>query len=150
MKDLKKTTKKQLGELMVERGVITHEQINIALEYQKEHKGRLLGEILVELNFATEKDIAQALTCQYGFPYLPLLNYEIDKEVLEAVPENICRDFCLVPIDKIGSSLTVAMSNPLNVYATEQVESLTGCNIQVFVSTSTDIKQSIEKYYTAA
>ncbi len=150
MKDLKKTTKKQLGELMVERGVITHEQINAALEYQKEHNKLLLGEILVELNFATEKDIAQALTCQYGFPYLPLLNYEIDKEVLDAVPENMCRDFCLVPIDKIGNNLTVAMSNPLNVYAAEQIENFTGCNIQVFVSTSTDIKQSIEKYFTMA
>ena len=148
MRDLKKTSKKQLGELMVERGVITHEQIDKALEYQKENRGRLLGEILVELNFATEKDIAEALTCQYGFPYLPLLNYDIDKEVLSAIPEDMCRDFCLVPIDKIGNSLTVAMSNPLNVYAAEQIESHTGCNIQIFVSTSADIKQSIEKYFT--
>ncbi len=149
MKDLKKISKKQLGELMVERGVITHEQINKALEYQKEHKDKklLLGEILVELNFATEKDIAEALTCQYGFPYLPLLNYDIDTEVLNTIPENMCREFCLVPIDKIGNSLTIAMSNPLNVYAMEQVEKHTGCNIQIFVSTSADIKQSIEKYF---
>lgn len=90
MKQFKKTTRKQLGELLVERGVISHEQLNIAIGTQKE-KGGLLGEVLVELNFATETDIAQALTCQYGFPYLPLANYEIDDEVLRSVPEDICR-----------------------------------------------------------
>jgi len=146
MKQFKKTTNKQLGELLIERGVINHEQVNITLEYQKKNKG-LFGEILVELNFATEKDIAQALTAQYGFPYLPLINYEIDDEVISSVPENVCLQFCLIPIDKIGKSLTLAMSNPLNVKAMEDIEVLTGCNIQTFVSTASEIKQSIEKYY---
>lgn len=146
MKHFKKTTNKQLGELLIERGVITHEQLNSAIEHQKkEHK--LLGELLVDLNFATEKDIAQALTCQYGFPYLPLINYEIDPEVIETVSKETCYQYCLIPIDKIGKSLTLAMSNPMNVQAAEDVESLTGCTVQAFVSTSTEIKQSIEKYY---
>lgn len=146
MKDLKRMTKKHLGELLVERGVIDREQIAMAVAYQNE-KGGLFGEILVELKFATEEDIAQALTCQYGFPYLPLANYEIDQEVLNAVPEHVCRQFCLIPIDKIGKSLTLAMSNPLNVNAIEDVELITGCAVQAFVSTSSDIKESIEKYY---
>ena len=149
MKQFKRTTHKQLGELLVERGVINHEQISVALEYQKKH-GSLLGEIFVELKFATEKDIAQALTCQYGFPYLPLTNYEIDPEVINSVPENVCRQFCLLPIDKIGKSLTLAMSNPLNVQAAEDVELITGCTVQAFVSTSTEIKQSIDKYYKSS
>ena len=149
MKHFKKATNKHLGELLVERGVINHEQLNISIEHQKKNSGHLLGEVLVELKFATEKDIAQALTCQYGFPYLPLSSYEIDAEVIRSVPENVCRQFCLVPIDKIGKSLTVAMSNPLNVQAMEDVELITGCNVQVFVSTATDIKQSIDKYYKA-
>ena len=149
MKHFKKATNKHLGELLVERGVINHEQLNISIEHQKKTQGHLLGEVLVELKFATEKDIAQALTCQYGFPYLPLSSYEIDAEVIRSVPENVCRQFCLVPIDKIGKSLTVAMSNPLNVQAMEDVELITGCNVQVFVSTATDIKQSIDKYYKA-
>ena len=148
MKHFKRTSHKQLGELLVERGVINHEQLQIALDYQKEH-GRLFGEVLVELKFATEKDIAQALTCQYGFPYLPLSNYEIDAEVINSVPEKVCRQFCLVPIDKIGKSLTLAMSNPLNVQAAEDVELITGCTVQAFVSTSTEIKQALEKYYKA-
>lgn len=146
MRQYKKTTHKQLGELLIERGVINHDQLKKAIEYQKDHKG-LVGEILVELNFATEKDIAQALTCQYGFPYLPLSNYEIDEEVVRSVAEDVCRKFCLIPIDKIGKSLTVAMSNPLNTQAAEDVELLTSLSVQIFVSTATEINQSIDKYY---
>lgn len=148
MKQYKKTTNKHLGELLVERGAINHEQLEIAIKDQKE-KGGLLGEVLVRLKFATEKDIAQALTAQYGFPYLPLLNYEIDEEVISSVPENICRKFNLVPIDKIGKSLTLAMSNPLDVQAAEDVELITGCAVQTFVSTTTDINQAIDKYYSS-
>jgi len=147
MKHFKKATNKHLGELLVERGIINHDQLNICIEHQKAHPGRLFGETLVDLKFATEKDIAQALTCQYGFPYLPLSSYEIDDEVVRSVPEKICNQFCLVPIDKIGKSLTVAMSNPLNLRALEDIELITGCSVQVFVSTTSDIKQSIEKYY---
>lgn len=146
MRHFKKTTAKQLGELLIERGVINHDQMNLAREYQ-DKQGGLLGEILVQLKFATEKDIAQALTCQYGFPYLPLANYEIDSEVIHAVPEGLCRKFCLIPIDKIGKSLTLAMANPLNFQAMEDVELITGCTVQTFVSTATEIKQAIDKYY---
>lgn len=146
MKQYKKTTKKRLGELLIERGVINNDQLNTALKHQKD-TGLLLGESLVELKFATEKDIAQAITGQYGFPFLPLINYEIDQEVIDSVPEDLCRQFCLIPIDKIGKSLTLSMSNPLNTKAIEDVELITGCTVQIFVSISTDINQSIDKYY---
>ena len=135
-----------MGELLVERGVIDQRQLEKALAFQKE-KGGLIGEILVELGFAKEEDIAQALTAQYGFPYLPLGNYEINAEVINIVPGRVARQYALIPIDKIGSNLTLAMSNPLNVQAVEDVELLSGCNIQTFVSTSSDIKKAIEKYY---
>ena len=146
MAHFKKITNKHLGELLIERGIINKEQVDMALAYQKE-KGRLIGEVLVELNFATEEEIAQALTCQYGFPYLPLASYEIDEEVISAVPENVCKQFCLVPIDKIGKSLTLAMANPLNVQAIEDVELISGCSVQAFVSTASDIKKTVDKYY---
>ena len=148
MSHYKKITNKQLGELLVERGVINREQLSMALNYQQE-KGGLIGEVLVELTFATEEEIAQALTCQYGFPYLPLASYEIDDTVIKSVSENVCRQFCLIPIDKIGKSLTLAMSNPLNVQAIEDVELITGCTVQTFVSTSSDIRNCITKYYKA-
>ena len=146
MRNFRKATNKHLGELLVERGIITQDQLRVSVEHQKKSKG-LLGEVLVELKFATETDIAQALTCQYGFPYLPLSNYEIDPEVINSVPENVCQQFCLIPIDKIGKSLTLAMANPLNLQAVEDVELITGCTVQTFVSTTTDIRVAIEKYY---
>ncbi|MDP8211836.1 MAG: hypothetical protein P9X22_00915 [Candidatus Zapsychrus exili] len=147
MERFKRTSNKQLGELLIERGVITREQLKVAIDKQKQQKGGLIGEILVNLNFATEKDIAQVLTCQYGFPYLPLSNYDIDQEVISSVPENVCQKHCLIPIDKIGKSLTLAMANPLNVQASEDVELVTGCIVQIFVSTATEVQQAIDKYY---
>lgn len=148
MKHFKRASNKPLGELLIERGVITHDQLNVGISKQKEIGG-LLGEVLVEMGYATERDIAQALTSQYGFPYLPLANYEIDEDVIKTVPENVCRQFGLIPIDKIGKSLTLAMSNPLNYQAAEDVELITGCTVQTFVSTATEVKQSIDKYYKA-
>jgi type IV pilus assembly protein PilB len=147
MKHFRKTTNKHLGELLVERGILTRQQVQEAVDHQKTNGG-LFGEVLVKLGYATEENIAQALTTQYGFPYLPLANYEIDVEVIKTVPENVCRQFCLIPIDKIGKSLTLAMSNPLNVQAAEDVELITGCTVQAFVATATDIKSSINKYYS--
>jgi type IV pilus assembly protein PilB len=142
----KKIINKQLGELLLERGLIDSYQLDKALTVQKE-KGGLIGEVLVELGFVKEEQIAQALTVQYGFPYLPLANYEIDSSIISIIPARVARQFMLIPIDKIGSNLTIAMSNPLNVQAIEDVEMLTNCSIQTFVSTSSDIKKAIEKYY---
>ncbi len=147
MSSYKKVINKHLGELLIERGVINRDQLQMAIEHQKQNGG-LIGEVLVSLKFASEEDIAQALTCQYGFPYLPLANYEIEPEVIKSVPENICRQFCLIPIDKIGKSLTLAMANPLNIQAIEDVEMMTGCTIQTFVGTAADIRNAIGKYYS--
>jgi type IV pilus assembly protein PilB len=143
---MRKIVNKQLGELLLERSVISKAQLNEALIAQQD-KGGLIGEILVDLGFVKEEDIAQALTAQYGFPYLPLANYEISPEVARIIPERVARQFLIIPIDKIGNNLTLAMSNPLNVQAIEDVELICGCNVQTFVSTSSDIKAAIEKYY---
>lgn len=143
---IRKIVNKQLGELLIERSVINQFQLDKGLSLQKE-KGGLIGEILVELGFVKEEDIAQALTAQYGFPYLPLSNYEINYDIINVIPARVCRQYMLVPIDKIGTNLTLAMSNPLNMQAIEDVELLSGCNVQTFVSTSTDIKKAIDKYY---
>jgi len=143
---LRKILNKQLGELLVERGIINDQQLEKALNVQKE-KGGLIGEVLVDLGFVKEEDIAQSLTAQYGFPYLPLSNYDVNPEIINIVPGRVARQYLLVPIDKIGNNLTLAMSNPLNVQAIEDIELLSGCSVQTFVSTSSDIKKAIEKYY---
>ncbi|MFH0877197.1 MAG: hypothetical protein V1863_03125 [Candidatus Omnitrophota bacterium] len=139
-------TTKQLGELLIERKVISQEQLQKALEFQKVNGG-LVGEILVQLGFSKEEDIAQVLTAQYGFPYLPLGNYDIDLEVAKIVPEHVARQYCLIPIDKIGNNLTVAMSNPLNSSAIEDIEMISKCVVQAFVSTTTDIRKAMERCY---
>jgi type IV pilus assembly protein PilB len=147
MSSFKRVTTRQLGELLIERKVISPEQLQKALDYQKVNGG-LIGEILVQLGFSKEEDIAQVLTAQYGFPYLPLSNYDIDNEVAKVVPEQVARQYCLIPIDKIGNNLTVAMSNPLNTQAIEDVELISKCVVQAFVSTTTDIRKAIEKCYS--
>jgi len=143
---IRRIINKQLGDLLIERNILNQRQLDKALAVQKE-KGGLVGEILVELGFAKEEDIAQALTAQFGFPYLPLSSYDIGLEVIDIVPARVARQYLLVPIDKIGNNLSLAMSNPLNVQAIEDIELLSGCSIQTFVSTSSDIKKAIEKYY---
>jgi len=143
---LKKATEKLLGELLIERKVITKENLDKALEAQKE-RGGLIGEVIVELGMAKEEDVAHAITAQYGFPFLPLANYEIEAEVLKIIPENVCKQYCLMPVDKIGNNLTLAMSNPLNKEAVEDIEEITKCNVQIFVATTTDIRNAIATYY---
>jgi len=146
MLPLKKNITKRLGELLIERKIISKDNLDKALVIQKE-KGGLIGEILVDLGFAKEEDIAQALTAQYGFPFLPLANYEIEPEVIKSIPENVCSQYCIMPVDRIGDSLTLAMSNPLNNSAIEDVEEVTKCSVQIFVSTTSDIRKAIAKYY---
>lgn len=116
------------------------------MKIQKE-KGGLLGQILAGLGHVTEEQIAQAITVQYGFPYLPLSNYDTDENAIKLVPENVARQYCLIPIDKIGNTITIAMADPLNTQAIEDIELLTNSSVQIFVSTATDIKQTIDKSY---
>lgn len=142
----KRINTKQLGELLLEKGIIDKNQLEYALEVQKE-KGGLIGQVLVDLGYTSEEAIAQAITAQYGFPYLPLENYEIDPDIIKIIPKNVALQYCLIPVDKIDNNLTIAMSNPLNSQAIEDIEVLSGLYVQVFVSTASDIKRAIEKYY---
>ncbi len=143
---MKKLVPKQLGELLIESKVITPENLEEALRVQKE-RGGLIGQVLVALGFTNEESIAQALTAQYGFPYLPLAGYEIDSDVSKIVPEHVARQYGLIAVDKVGSILTVAMSNPLNREAVEDIEMLTHFKVQVFVTTATDVNDAIKRSY---
>jgi hypothetical protein len=143
---LNRSNLKQLGELLVERGLISAKQLEQALETQKD-KGGLIGQVLVDLGYVTEEAIAQAITAQYGFPYLPLENYEIDLDVVKIIPKNVAKQYCLIPVDKIGHNLTLAMSNPLNTQAVEDIALLSGLYVQLVISTASDIRKAIEKYY---
>ena len=146
MTPIRRMVTKQLGELLLERGIINRKQLDKALQFQRE-KGGLLGQILVSFGYASEEEIAQAITVQYGFPYLPLRGYEIDAESVKLIPRQVAKQYGLIAIDKIGNTLTVAMSNPLNIQAIEDVEFLTKCKVQSFVSTLSDVNEAIENYY---
>ncbi|MDD5450031.1 MAG: hypothetical protein PHO42_05475 [Candidatus Omnitrophica bacterium] len=146
MAALKRLVSKQLGELLRERKIITEEQLKEALDVQGQ-KGDLIGEILVSLGYAKEEEIAQALTVQYGFPYIPLDNYEIDAEILRLIPEQVMKKYGVIPLDKIGTTITVAMVNPLNNEALDELEALTKCDIQPFVTTATGFKSALARYH---
>ena len=137
---------KRLGEILVERKVITAEQLAEALKVQ-ERKGGLLGQILVDLGHASGEAVAQALTAQWGFPFLSLKRYSIEAELLHLIPENVARQYCFVPLDRIGDTLTVAMADPLNARAIEDIEMLSRCTVQVFVATLSDVMDAIQRNY---
>lgn len=145
---MRKIIQKQLGELLIDGKLITPAQLEEALKAQKE-RGGLLGQILVSLGHTTEEAIAQALTAQYGFPYLPLAGYEIDREVAKLIPENVASQYGLIAVDRVGSVLTLAMSNPLNHQAVEDIEMITHMEVQIFVSTATDVNEAIKRCYKA-
>lgn len=145
---MKKIIQKQLGELLIDSKLITPENLTEALSVQKE-KGGLIGQVLVALGFVSEEAIAQALTAQYGFPYLPLSGYEIDADVAKVIPEHVSKQYGLIAVDRVGSILTVAMSNPLNSQAIEDVEMITHFKVQVFVTTATDLNDAIKRCYRA-
>jgi len=144
--NIKRISNKPLGELLLERKLISKEQLEKALDIQKQ-QGGLVGQILVSLGYVKEEEIAHAITVQYGYPYLPLSNYDFNKEVVKLIPKNVAHQYGLVAVDKLGTMITVAMSNPLNIQAVEDIEMLTKCKVQAFVSTLTDINNTLSKCY---
>jgi len=143
---LRRLVPKQLGQLLKERNIITEQQLKEAIEIQNK-KGGLIGEILVSLGYAKEEEIAKALTIQYGFPYLPLDNYEIDRDIIRLIPYQLAKENGVLPIDKIGTTLTVAMVNPLNLSVIEKIEQHSKCTVQPFVITSSSFRNALQKYY---
>lgn len=143
---MKKTVQRDLGQVLVENKLITSKQLEEASRVQKENGG-LIGHILVEWGVLTEETIAQVLTTHYGFPYLPLASYEVDQEVAKLVPEQVAKQYDLMVVDKIGNVITVAMSNPLNTQAIEDVEMITRLKVEVFVATTADLKDARKRCY---
>ncbi len=143
----KRNVNKKLGEILVDAKVLAGENLERALELQK-REGGLLGEILVKLGYVTERQIVQALTEQHGFSYLPLENYELRTDVARFIPENVARQYSVVAIDLIGEILTVAMSNPLNRKAIEDIEMVSKKKVEVFISTVTSVREALNRLYS--
>lgn len=137
---------KKLGELLVEREIITQGQLDEALAKQKETR-RLLGELLIDMGYATEEEVMVCLTTQYGLPYLPLESYEIDHEAIKGVPPELARKYKFVPIDKIGNVMTIVASDIVDASTKAEIEKLLNCSVQLFITTPTALNKAMEKYY---
>jgi len=136
-----------IGELLLERKIITKEELTKALEAQK-REGGYVSQHLIAMGAATEFDIANCLSSQYGFPYLPLKNYNVPPEALEIFPLKFIKIYSIFPIDKTGSVLSIAMADPLNDGVVEMLRHISNCEIEVFISTYSDIKRQINYYFS--
>ncbi|MBI5573589.1 MAG: type IV-A pilus assembly ATPase PilB [Elusimicrobia bacterium] len=139
--------KKKLGDLLVEVGIITPQQLQDAMEEQK-RKGGKLGLILMSLGYITEDVLLAFLGKQCGVSYVSLSEYgEIPEDIIKSVPESVVRHQTLLPIAREGNVLTIAMADPLNVFATDDLRLMTGNEINVVIASESEIKAAIEKYY---
>ncbi len=143
--------KMQLGQLLLARGVVTAEQIEKALKEQKESgHNKLLGELLVEMNYCTENQIASALAEAYEVPYAQISPKICDPKTLMVLPREFLEEHIVLPLFKVGDVLTVAVSEPTNVFLMDEIERISGCKIQIVCSTAKDIKATLQTYLPAA
>ena len=138
--------RERLTEILINNKLITQEQLNQALEVQKE-KGGKLSDIIVDLKFIKESDLISTLSQGLGLPLIDLKRFKIDYEVVKTIPFDIARHYQLIPISKMGDTITLAMADPLNIFAIDHVEALTGYKINPIISSSLDILQTIELSY---
>jgi len=143
--------KMQLGQLLLARNIVTAEQIEKALSEQKEKGHRkLLGELLVEMGYCTENQIASALAQGYGVPYAQVSPKICDPQVLEILPREFLEEYIVLPLFKVHDVLTVAVSEPTNVFLIDEIERISGCKVQIVCSTGKDIKATLQTYLPAA
>jgi type IV pilus assembly protein PilB len=140
--------KLRLGDALIQEGLINDEQLQQALALQKK-SGKRLGAVLVEMHLVTEQDIVQILSKQLKIPYIDLSNYLIDPVIAKLVPEHIAKRHMLIPINKVGNKLTVAMVDPLNIIAIDDIQLMTGLMVKPVVATQTDINKALQDAYGA-
>ena len=139
--------KKYLGELLIEAGVITAEQRDKAMQEQK-RLGKRLGETLVSLGIITEEVMAKALSAQMGLPFKELRSMSVAQGVAELVPESLARKHRALPIEINNGRLTIAMSDPLNVFAIDEIKRATRMPVDTVVITESDLLRALDQYYT--
>ncbi|MHC4975297.1 MAG: GspE/PulE family protein [Planctomycetota bacterium] len=144
-------TKLQLGEILTARGVITTHQLKEALQEQaSQGRRRLLGEILVDLNFATAQQVMEALAECYGVPYVKVTPKVADPRVTEELSPEFLSNHCILPLFLVRGVLTVAVSEPANLFLVEEIERLTGHDVQIVASTASDIRATLQSHVPSA
>ncbi len=136
----------RLGDLLVKETIITPEQLEQATKAQKEQNCRL-GSALVKLGFLTDEDVTNFLSRQYGVPAINLSYFEIDPAVVKLIPFETAKRYQILPLSRVGASLTIAMVDPTNVFAMDDIKFMTGFNIEPVVASESSILAGIEKSY---
>ncbi|RUA00398.1 MAG: type II secretion system protein GspE, partial [Candidatus Neomarinimicrobiota bacterium] len=136
----------RIGELLLKEQRITAAQLEEALEHQKSNGGKL-GYNLVKLGFAKDEEIASLLSRQYGVPSINLSQFDIDADVIKVVPAATAQKYEIVPVSRVGATLTIAMSDPTNVFAVDDIKFMTGYHVEPVVASQTAIVEAIDRYY---
>ena len=139
----------RIGELLLKEKRITPEQLQQALNHQKANGGKL-GHNLVRLGFVKDEDITALLSRQYGVPSINLAQFEIDPSVIKLIPADTAQKYEIVPLSRSGATLTIAMTDPTNVFAMDDIKFMTGYNVEPVVASETAVVEAIQKYYPAA
>lgn len=138
--------KERLGELLLKAKLISEEQLQLGLEEQKKFGGRL-GFNLIKLGFIKEEDVLWFLSKQYGVPTINLNNFEVDEETIKLIPVDLAKKYNCIPISLMVGTLTVAMVDPSNVFAIDDIKFLTGFSVETVVTSESSFKKAFEKYF---
>jgi len=141
-----KKLKKRVGDLLVETRIITQGQLEEALTEQKNSKKRL-GDILIAKGFVTEQQMIEVLEFQLGIPHVSLYKYQIDQSIIQIIPEKLAINYQVIPFRKNGNKLMVAMADPLDYYAIEDLRMSTGFQIETAIATKEELARAIDRYY---
>jgi len=151
MSEVAVKNKLQLGQVLQSRDIVTGEQIEEALAEQKRTgHNKLLGELLVEMGFCSENEIASALAHAYDLPYAQITPKICDPAVIEILPRDFLEEHLVLPLFKVYETLTVAVSEPSNVFIIDEIQRLSDCKVQVVCATSRDIQATLQTYMPAA
>jgi len=138
----------RLGDLLVANNLISREHLARALEEQKDSSGQLrLGTILIKNGFISETDLTSFLSKQYGVPSINLAELEVDSAVIKIIPADIAQKYQIIPVNRAGSTLIVAMSDPSNIFAVDDIKFMTGYNVEVVVASEASLKAAIDRFY---
>jgi len=136
----------RLGEILLKESLITQDQLDKALEFQRSNGGKL-GSCLTKMGFITDDDITGVLSRQYGVPSINLKYYEIDPNVIKLIPQDTALRYQVVPLSRVGSVLTIAMTDPTNVFAMDDIKFMTGFNVEPVVASESAIGEAIGRFY---
>jgi type IV pilus assembly protein PilB len=139
----------KLGEILVRENLITPTQLRETLEYQRANGGRI-GSNLVRLGFVSDDVVTAVLSRQYGVPSINLDLFQIDADVIKLISEDVAMKYSVLPISKVGATLTLAMADPTNVFAMDDIKFMTGLNVEPVIASETSIQLAIAKYYSGS